>query len=213
MIGRRILLALAIVSGTLSGALYLAAAQRVDVVVAARDVDPPRPLGAADLAVRSVSADLSPEGALAAIDDAIGRTPSTPLLRGQLVLRRALADDAPAFGSGISLPLGMRAIALPVTAAEAVGGTVRPGATVDVLAVPIQGRAPPERATELLASGVLVLDVRSESGASLTETAATPLGVAGDRIGSVVIAVRASDALWVADRIATSTFVIALGGR
>ncbi len=211
MIGRRVLLALAIVSGAASGALYLAAAQRVDVVVAARDVDPPRPLGADDLAIRSVSADLSPEGALAAIDGAIGRTPSAPLLRGQIVFGRALLDDAPAFGSGISLPLGMRAVALPVTAAEAVGGTVRPGATVDVLAVPIQGRAPPERTTELLASGVLVLDVRSESGVPLTESASAALGGARDRIGSVVIAVRAADALWLADRIATSTFVIALG--
>ncbi len=211
MTSRRALLALAVISGTLSGALYFVSAQRVDVIVAARDIDPPRPLDAGDLAVRTISADLSPDGALGTVDDAIGLTPSAPLLRGQILFRRALAGAVPAFGSGISIPPGMRAIAVPVTAAEAVGGTVRPGAKVDVIAVPVLGRAPAERATEVLASGALVLDVRSESGSPLVERDAPSLGAPADRIGSVVLAVRASDALWFADRIATSTFVIVLG--
>ena len=89
------------------------------------------------------------------------------------------------------------------------GGALISGARVDVIAVPIGGRAPAARATEVLATAAVVLDVRGENGSplgarSMPRTGATTVP---DRLGSVIVAVSAADALRIADRIPASTFV------
>ncbi len=212
MIPRRVLVVVAIASGLLAGGVYQLAMQREDVVVLARDVDAPRPLAAEDLDVRTVSAGLAPADAVRRPADAIGLLPRSPLLRGQLVLARSLSSELPDFSSGLSIPRGLRAVAIPVSAVAAVGGAVVPGARVDVVAVPVLGRAPAGRTAELLASSATVLDVRGESGAAFLPRDAKAASMAPDRIASVVIAVPLADEIRVADRIATSTFVLALAG-
>lgn len=183
--------------------------QREDVVVVARDVDVPRPLTASDVEVRSVSVGLVPDDVVRRPEDVVGLIPRAPLLRGQIVVARAVSDELATFSSGLSVPSGLHAVAIPVSAVNAVGGSVTPGARVDVLAIPILGRAPAGRTAELLASAAIVLDVRGESGAAFLhrDAAAT---VVSDRIASVVIAVPPVDQIRFADRIATSTFVLAL---
>lgn len=207
MIGRRPLLALSLACGLLAGGLYLMASQRVTVVVAARDLDAQRALVADDLATRAFPADAVPEDALDDVTRAVGRIPRAPLGRGQLVLASAVAERPAAFASGLVPPRGTRAIAIPAGPVQALGGTVSPGARIDLVAVPTAGRAPAGRAVELVASGVLVLDVRSESGAALWPARA---GASRERIGSVVVAIPVADELRVAERIATSTFVLVL---
>ena len=139
--------------------------------------------------------------------------PRAPLWRGQVVLAPALSDDAASFHTGLALPTGMRAIALPVTAAQAVGGAIVPGARVDVIAVPVAGRAPGGRTAELLVERAMVLDVRSETGSAYGASAAkSPVQSFGERIGSVVVAIASFDEVRFADRIATSTFVLTLAG-
>ena len=210
MIPRRWLLAVAIACGLVSAVVFYLATARAEVVVAARDLDAPRALTADDVEVRSLSLDVVPEDAARRTEDVVGLVPRTPLLRGQLVLTRALAEEAADFRNGATLPAGTRAIALPVAATGAVGGAVVAGARVDVLAVPVLGRAPAGRTTELLATAALVLDVRGESGAPYVATTARPAGAVPDRIASVVIAIDSSDEVRFADRIATSTFILAL---
>ncbi len=207
MIGRRPLLAVALVCGLLAGGLYLAAAQRVTVVVAARDLDAQRALVADDLATRAFPVDAVPEGTLDDVARAVGRIPRAPLGRGQLVLASAVAERPAAFASGLVPPHGTRAIAIPVGPVQALGGTVSPGARIDLVAVPVAGRAPAGRVVELAASGALVLDVRSESGAALVSARAA---ASRERIGSVVVAIPVADELRLAERIATSTFVLVL---
>lgn len=213
MIGQRALIAVAVVSGLLAGVLYYAGAQRASVVVAAHDLDATHPLAADDLATASLPPDAVPAGAVVDIVAALGKIPRAPLWRGQVVLRAALAEDAAAFHTGLTLPKGMRAVALPVGAAQAVGGALAPGARVDVLAVPVGGRAPAGRTTELLAQAAMVLDVRADTGApygaSITKS---PTAYVTERIGSVVIAIDPADEVRFADRIATSTFVLAFVG-
>jgi Flp pilus assembly protein CpaB len=208
LIARRSLLILALVAGGIAGTLYYVGAQRVPMVVAADDVAVIRPLTALDLEVRSVPPDVLPTGALSSVDDAIGRVPTAPLWQGQPLVLQALADDAAIFHTGLTLRPGERAVAIPVVAVSAVGGAIAPGARVDVLAVPVIGRAPAGRTVELLAAEALVLDIRSESGAPYLPRRQES-GSAVDRIGSVVIAISPSDEIRFADRIATSTFVLA----
>jgi pilus assembly protein CpaB len=214
LIGQRALVVLALVAGALAGTLYYVGAQRSPVVVAARDLDATHPLVADDLAIVSIPADSVPAGTLADASAAVGKLPRAPLWRGQVVLRPALSDDAASFHTGLALPMGMRAVALPVSsAAQAVGGAIVPGARVDVIAVPVVGRAPAGRTTELLLQGAMVLDVRSETGSpygtALSKTATSSLG---ERIGSVVVAIDPLDEVRFADRIATSMFVLTLAG-
>lgn len=208
MIARRSLLVLALVAGFVAGALYFISAQRVAMVVAARDVAVIRPLTAQDLEVRSVPPDALPAGALSSVDDVIGRVPITPLWQGQPLVVQALADDAAVFHTGLMLRPGERAIAIPIAAVGAVGGAISPGARVDVIAVPLIGRAPAGRGVELLAADALVLDVRAESGAPYVPRP-HDAAFAVDRIGSVIIAISPADEIRFADRIATSTFVLA----
>lgn len=208
MIPRRSLLVLALIAGSIAGALYFIGAQRVPMVVAAQDVPAIRPLTPLDVEVRSVPPDALPAGAIASVDDVIGRVPLTPLWRGQPFVAHALADDAVVFHTGLTLRPGERAIAIPVGAVSAVGGAISPGARVDVLAVPLVGRAPAGRTVELLAAEVLVLDVRAESGAPYVPRP-RDAALAIDRIGSVIIAISPSDEIRFADRIATSSFVLA----
>jgi pilus assembly protein CpaB len=208
LIARKSLLILAVVAGVVAGALYFVGARRVDLVVAAHDVAVIRPLTAQDLEVRSVPPDALPTGALSSVDDVIGRFPLTPLWQGQALIIHALADDAAVFHTGLTLRPGERAIAIPVVAVSAVGGAISPGARIDVLAVPLIGRAPAGRTVELLAADALVLDVRAESGAPYVSRP-RDAALAAERIGSVIIAISPGDEIRFADRIATSTFVLA----
>ena len=214
MIGQRALVVLALVAGVLAGTLYYVGAQRSPVVVAARDLDATHPLVADDLATVSIPADAVPTGAVVDASSAVGKLPRAPLWRGQVVLDAALSNDAASFHTGLALPAGMRAVALPVSsAAQAVGGSIVPGARVDVIAVPVAGRAPGGRTTELLLQSAMVLDVRSETGAPygaiVSKGAASSLS---ERIGSVVVAIEPLDEVRFADRIATSMFVLTLAG-
>jgi Flp pilus assembly protein CpaB len=214
LIGQRALIGLALVAGVLAGTLYYVGAQRSPVLVASRDIDATHPLVADDLAIVSIPADAVPAGALIDANAAVGKIPKAPLWRGQVVLGPALSDDAASFHTGLALPVGMRAVALPVSsAAQAVGGSIIPGARVDVIAVPVAGRAPAGRTTELLLQGAIVLDVRSETGSpygtALTKSVTSSLS---ERIGSVVVAIDPLDEVRFADRIATSMFVLTLAG-
>jgi len=202
LIGQRTLIALAVAAGALAGILYYVGAQRSPVVVAARDIDATHPLTSEDLTTVSI-----PSGAL-------GKLLRAPLWRGQIVLEPALSDQAALFRTGLALPSGMRAVALPVSsAAQAVGGAIVPGARVDVIAVPVAGRAPAGRTAELLLQAAMVLDVRSETGSPFGAVMAKgTVSSLGERIGGVVVAIDPLDEVRFADRIATSTFVLALAG-
>jgi len=212
LIARRVLLIIALIAGGVAGTLYYVGAQRVGMVVASHDIAAIRALTADDLEVRSVPPDAFPSGAISTVEEAIGLVPTAPMWHGQPILLQALADDAAVFQTGLTLLPGERAVALPMVAASAVGGAVTPGARVDVIAVPLVGRAPAGRTVELLAADARVLDVRSETGAPYQPRGrdSTP---AVERIGSVVVAIALSDEIRFADRIATSTFVLAFSSE
>jgi pilus assembly protein CpaB len=209
MIGQRGLLAAALVCGAIAGWIYYSSLQRVSVVVAAQGLDADRPIAAADLTVREMPPDAVPKGAVHAVEDAVGRVPRAPLWPGQILIAPALGVGAAAFHSGLVPPAGQRALAIPVTASQAVGGALVAGAHVDVIAVPVSGRAPAGRVTELVAANVTVLDVRGENGGPIVVGAPPRHGAAAlERLGSVIVSLSPSEELRVADRIATSTFVL-----
>lgn len=209
MIGQRLFLAIALVCGAIAGTVYYLSLQRVTVVIAAHGLDADRPIALSDVALRDLPPDAVPAGALRSVEEAVGRVPRAPLWPGQILIAPALGAGAAAFHSGLVPPAGQRALAIPVTPSQALGGALVAGAHIDVIAVPVSGRAPAGRLTEIIASNVTVLDVRGENGGPI---AAGPVARQGtmalERLGSVVISLSPADELRVADRIATSTFVL-----
>ncbi len=212
MTQQRVLLALAVAAGLVAGLLYWSGAQRVSVVVAASDLRAARALTLTDLETRRVPPDALPLGALTDPAVAVGRFPRAPLFKGQLVLAPSLGDTPAAFDGGIVLPTGYHAVAIPVEVGHALGGAVLPGSRVDVIAVPSPGRSEAGRVTELLVAGALVVDVRGDYGGPFERQGpgARAATAVRERLGSVVVAVGPSAELRIADRIASSTFVLAL---
>jgi pilus assembly protein CpaB len=209
VIGQRALLGIAIACGVVAGTIYYATLQRVTIVVAAHALDADKAIAPDDVTLRELPPDAVPEGALHTVDDAIGRVPRAPQWPGQILLAPALSVGAAAFHSGLVPPAGQRAVAIPVTPSQAMGGALVAGAHVDVIAIPVIGRAPAGRITELVAGNVTVLDVRGEAGGPFVPAGpGRGAGLAIDRLGSVVVALAPADELRVADRIATSTFVL-----
>lgn len=203
---------IALAAGVIAGVIYYASAQRVGVVVAAAEVSPGHALGNADVEIRSLPPDAVPAGAITDAAFAVGRYARAPIARGQLLFSSVLADAPATFDGGVKIPSGHRAVAIPIDAAHAIGGAIVPGSLVDVIAVPVHGRAPAERVTELIVPSALVLDVRGEQGGPFERhpaSARTATSVR-ERIGSVVVAVPLPFAMRIADRTATSTFVLAL---
>jgi len=209
VIGQRVLLAVALVCGAIAGTIYYASLQRVSVVVAAHALDADRPIAAGDLTTAALPPDAVPAGALRSTDDAVGRVPRAPQWPGQILVAPAIAAAAAAFHSGLVPAAGQRAVAIPVTPSQAIGGAIVAGARVDVIAVPVAGRAPAGRITEIVAANATVLDVRGENGGPfLLPTTARAGAASVDRLGSVVIALAPLDEVRVADRVATSTFIL-----
>ncbi len=208
MIPRRLLLAIALASGAVAALGYWYDTRRVAIVVAARPIEAESVIAPGDLASLELPPSVLPANALLDAADAVGRVVHLRLDPGQLLLRSSF--DAPAgFRSGVRPPIGWHAVALPVSPAVALGGAIAPGVRVDVVAVPVSGRAPADRVPERIASGVLVLDVRSESGGPFIEPGTEKSGAfANSRLGSVVVAVLPSEEVRLAERIATSTFIL-----
>lgn len=211
MTTQRALLALALLAGTVAGAIYYFATQRVAVVFATEHLSPGRPISYDDLEVRWLPADAVPADALSDSTSAIGLFPRGPVWPGQIVLGGSLTRTTATFESGLVPPTGYRAVAVPVAAHQALGGAIAPGARVDVIAVPLPGRGAPEGIAELLTEAALVIDVRGEHGGTIGPVEESRSAIsARERIGSVVIAVGASEELLIAERIATSSFVLVL---
>lgn len=212
MTAQRGLVALAVAAGIVAGVLYWAGTQRMTVVVAAADIVAGRAIALSDLDTRQLPPDLLPAGALTDPAAAVGRFARGPIWTGQLLVRSALADMPAAFDGGVAVPTGYRAIAIPLDAGHALGGGIVPGSRVDVIAVPTQARVAAERVTELIAPAALVVDVRGDQGGPFERHAAAlrPATSVRERLGSVVVAVGPAAELRIADRIATSTFVLAL---
>lgn len=208
----RVLVGIAAVAGIAAGLLYQRATDRIDVVVAAADLEPGRLIAQSDVEIRALPPDALPPGVISETSRVAGRFTRSRVWKGQLVVADALALAPASFDGGIALPAGYRAISVPVGAAEAIGGTVRPGSRVDVISVPTRALAPEGRPTELLAEAALVIDVRGEQGGPFEPRAQPRQGAAGirERLGSVVLAVTPQAELWIAERLPSSTFVLAL---
>lgn len=121
-----------------------------DVVIAIRDFGPGVIVGTEDVALHRLPAATVPDGALAALDAAVGARLAGPVRRGEVL------TDARVLGARqTTLTAGPDARNVPVRLADAaVLDVIRPGDVVDVLGAPSDDR---EARARLLASGAVVV--------------------------------------------------------
>ncbi len=115
--------------------------QKVSVVVAARAIPARKPIEPDDLAVRQVPLDASnSEGVVAKTDDLIGKVLAVTVLKDQIVTTNLIASSSSSTGFSILQPNetvgpdtpAWRAVSLTIPDAQAVGGLLQAGQTIDV---------------------------------------------------------------------------------
>jgi Flp pilus assembly protein CpaB len=200
----------------IAGLLYYAHTQQSTAVIATRDL----PVGAriqdTDVTTRRVNpASVGPQ-VVTSVSAALGQVVAFPILEGQLLDARQIAPskNAALLGSGLQVPPGDRIIGLPVTPTTAVGGVLKPGDLVDVIAIPNptktatltdQSPAIPVR----IGNNVLVLGLRSDDGSPVDQLDRGPNAATG-KPASVLLAIGENEETTYAAAIADSTFVLTL---
>ncbi|HUR14669.1 MAG TPA: Flp pilus assembly protein CpaB [Mycobacteriales bacterium] len=185
---RALLAGLLTATGVLAAlpALAPAAGPSVLVVAAARDLAPGRPLTAEDLTTIALPRDVAPSGVLTTVGDAVGRTATSAVRRGEPL------TDVRLLGAGLLTGHGL--VAAPLRLADpATLALLHAGDRVDVLAAPTSSDGPPTSAVTV-AAGVRVLavpggeDATAEGG--LVVVAATPATAA--RLAAAAVSSRLS---------------------
>jgi len=138
-------------------------------VVAATDLARGARIGATDVRIERVPAELIPSGTLTEMASAVGATPTGEIAEGEILTSARLARAGPV---AALVPPGLRAVAVTVALPP---GLLAPGDRVDVLAV-AAGRP----FAETLAAGVEVLMVR-EAAVAETSVATVVLLVTPDQ--------------------------------
>jgi Flp pilus assembly protein CpaB len=215
---RTVYLAIFVVASLIAAGAYWLAQPRTQVVRATVDVPVLTQVTADMVELVRISPVGVPPNAARSLDAVVGQYASLPILSGQDVDTRALEaiPGSQAFGFGAPLGPGEAAFALPVTADQAVGGALTPGAHVDVVAVPNDakqagGGASGATASVTLGQGLTILALRSTEGRDLTADAATSsTGAIPPKLGSVVVAIPAARLSEFATAAMTSTFYLGL---
>jgi Flp pilus assembly protein CpaB len=213
---RAVYLGVFLVLALAAGAIYYASTRETTVVVAKGDLRAGTSINEASVTLRRVHPADVPPGSATRVADVIGRFVSWPILDGQFIPARALARDrASLIAGGLSVPTGFHALSVPVTAAHAAGGVLRPGDLVDVIAV-VKNQPPgaaPAPATTL-GKRVMVLGLRTDQGQAL-DAGGGPgtvrgLNFSSNRIASVVLAIAPEDEEKYAAAAAVSSFTVVL---
>jgi pilus assembly protein CpaB len=199
-----------------AGAIYYTTTREVSVVVAHGDLQLGSLITDNAVSLKRISPNAVPAGSAHHLADVVGKYVAWPVLDGHYVPLKALSHDRVSLiAGGLHVPAGFRAISVPVTAVEAVGGALRPGDYVDILATP-KSQAPgasPAPAV-MLGQKVLLLGLRTDQGQPLDATGGPGtvhgLNFANNRIAAIVVAVAPEDEARYAAATATSSFTIVL---
>ena len=123
-------------------------------------------------------ADLLPENAVRASADAVGKTATSTIYKGEVITsgRFEAGKDA------IDVPAGKQAVSVPAKAVQAVGGAVHAGMSVDVY-------SSGDSSTSAIATGVNVLDTSvGQSGTLSSDGGWITLAVDPEKVQEVIAA-------------------------
>ncbi len=107
------------------------------VLIASRDLGAGIPIEADSVRVVEIPTTAVAAGALTGSDDATGRMLRYPVAAGEQILASKFVDatqSASSSGLAFVIPVGMRAVSVPLSEVSGAGGLIVPGDRVDVLA-------------------------------------------------------------------------------
>jgi Flp pilus assembly protein CpaB len=212
---RTIYLSIFVVLSAVAGLFYYNHTRETTALVATRDLSVGSTIQDADVSIRQVNPASVANQVLHSADQAIGQVVAYPILAGDFIDARQVAPtkNARLVAGGIQLPPGYRIIAVPITPATAVGGTLKGGDSVDVLAVanaskgiPIDEPAP---APVVLGKDVTVIGLRTDQGTPV-DSSDHGLMAGTSRPSTVLLAIPEIDEATYSTAIANSTFVLTL---
>lgn len=213
---RTIYLGVFILLSAVAGLLYYSGTRQSTALVATRDLSVGTRIQDADIAVRRINPASAPAGVMKASDQAVGQVVSSPILEGQFLDARQVAPsrNAALLGTGLDVPRGYRIIGLPIAPAAAVGGVLKPGDRVDVMAIPNASKvaALAEESAPvpvMIGKNVLVVAMRTDQGTPVDQ-ADHGLNVGNAKPGSVLVAIAPTEESAYSSAIASSSFVLAL---
>lgn len=159
---------------------------QVEVCVASRDIAPGETVSSNDVVMRVWVADLLPEGAVKATSDVVGKTASSSIMTGEVVLEQRFNNS----DSLIEVPEGLTAISVPAKNVQAVGGAITAGMTVDLYATG-------NTSTSRIANNVLVLATSTstyeEASSSKAEVSWITIAVAPSLVEQMVSAAQSAE--------------------
>ena len=162
--------------------------EQVEVRVATRDIAIGERLSDANSTSQLWLSALLPDQAVIDAGDVAGRSVTSPIFEGEGVCAQRFdeTEEKP-----LQVPDGMCAVSVPADTLASVGGSVAPGALVDVY-------ASSGSSTDLLAQSVLVLSTSASGQASASPAASSPLSwvtlaVAPDRVEEFVAAAQRTE--------------------
>lgn len=213
---RTVYLSLCLVLSAIAGLFYYVQTHQSTALVATHDLSVGIRIQDTDVALRAVNP-LSLGGeVLKRADQAVGQVVASPILEGQFIDARQVAPskNAALLTSGLQVPSGYRIIGLPIAPSTAVGGALKPGDLVDIMAIPNPSKAPAivEEAAPVpitIGKNVLVVGLRTDQGAQV-DASDRGLAAGNSKPESVLVAVPESDEGRYSVAIAGSTFVLAL---
>jgi len=168
---RTVYLTAFVILSAAAGLFYYSQTRLVPAVVATTDLKVGAQIQDSDVAIRRVSPGSVPTGTYGDLGLAIGRFVSFPILRDQYIGARAVATSRSAdlLAGGLDIPKGYRIISLPIVPSSAVGGSLKPGDLVDVIAIPGSNKASglldqSSAAPMVIGTHVMVLGLRTDQG-------------------------------------------------
>src|ERR1700716_420489 len=212
---RSLYLAVFVVLSGIAGLFYYSHTRQATALVASHDLIVGTRIQDSDIAVRQVNPASISRNVLRSADQAIGQIVSFPILEGQFVDAREVAPtkNATLLGSGLDIPPGYRIIGVPIAPAAAVGGVLKPGDRVDVMAIPnasrqVSGVDQSTPVPALIGKNILVIGVRTDQG---TQVDQLDRGVnVGNKPASVLLAIPQTEETTYSAAIVGASFVLAL---
>jgi pilus assembly protein CpaB len=212
---RSVYLAVFVVLSGIAGLFYYSHTRQATALVASHDLTVGTRIQDSDVAVRQVNPGSVGGNVLRSADQAIGQTVSFPILEGQFVDAREVAatKNASLLGSGLDIPPGYRIIGVPIAPAAAVGGVLKPGDRVDVMAIPNFSRqgSPVDQSAPtpaMIGKNILVIGIRTDQGTDVGQ-ADHGLNV-GSKPASVLLAIPETEETTYSAAIVAASFVLAL---
>ena len=133
--------------------------EQVEVCVATRNIVAGERLDLSAVETKLWVADLLPEGAVRSSSDSVGKTATSSIFKGEVILsgRFETGHDS------LDVPSGKQAVSVPAKAVQAVGGAISPGMSVDIYALG-------DTSTSAIAKDVSVLDTSVGKSGSLVSS-------------------------------------------